>query len=368
VNADADFGGAEIAGQSAFDPIGGFDPSRTPYEIREDGFPADGAPMEQMAYLLRYAILAPSTHNTQPWKFAVTPDGIDVYADYTRRMPTIDPGNRELYISIGAAVFNIRAAAAHFDMPCLVEYNTAGDSERPLASIRLAPPSDGANGSELKSYVKFIPLRHTNRNAFLLSRVPASVMRRLGEVSPSPQIEISISIDGNMNQHIGDMVAEAEQRQWADMEFRKDTAEWVRVDEVGHPDGVPGSLFGWTPPVSALGVYATRTLDQSRIRAAHDRNLCIEAPGLVVVACDDTVARWLETGETLQKLLLTAVQEDLHVSYFNMPVQVPEFRVRLKALLGLSAWPQLILRIGYSLTPGLSTPRRRLDEVVVRSL
>jgi len=70
------------------------------------GGPAD----EQAAFLLRYAILAPSTHNTQPWKFALVPGGIEVFADYSRRMPVVDP-QQELLMSVGAAIFTLRVAA-----------------------------------------------------------------------------------------------------------------------------------------------------------------------------------------------------------------------------------------------------------------
>ena len=73
-----------------------FDPLKTPYEVDEQAFPLYDAVQEQFLFLLRYAILAPSSHNTQPWKFRPTGDGVAVYADYSRRLPVVDPGNREL--------------------------------------------------------------------------------------------------------------------------------------------------------------------------------------------------------------------------------------------------------------------------------
>src|SRR5512135_2915605 len=81
---------------------GRFDPVNTPYEVHEGDFPRGGSLEEQFAFLLRYVILARSTHNTQPWKFAISGEGIEIYGDYTRRMPVVDPGNREMLMSIGA--------------------------------------------------------------------------------------------------------------------------------------------------------------------------------------------------------------------------------------------------------------------------
>jgi hypothetical protein len=351
-------------------PAAEYDPLRTPYDVREQDFPGEKSFSDQLWFLLHYAVLAPSTHNTQPWRFAVLEsEGIALYADYSRRMPVIDPGNRELVISLGAALFNLRVAAAHFAMPCEIAYNLSGDSERPVAVARIAPPLLGGRScpaeEELVSLFPSIAGRHTNRNPFLLSRVPASVMLRLASCGADSQCELVFSTDGVVNERVGSLVAEAEQHQWADAGFRKDLAEWIRPGATPEADGIPGAAYSWTGPVAALGQYASRTLDQGLLRAAHDRNLCVDAPGLIAVTGEDSVLHWLEAGEVLERLLLTVVREGLQYSYFNMPVQVPQFRTQLKALLGCSAWPQLLLRVGYCLTPPAPTPRKPLQDVVL---
>ena len=342
--------------------------SSTPaaYQLSESDFPAGGMLVEQMRFLLRYAILAPSTHNTQPWKFRVTPEGIEIFGDYRRRLPVVDPGNRELLMSVGGAVFNLRIAAAHFHLPCSVEYNLAGDSERPLAMIRIGP-GDLRMRPDAAYEILFpcITERHTNRNPFLLSRIATSVLHRLSLCSEGTNSTLLISTDGAVNEKIGEMVAEASLQQWADPEFRKDVAEWIAGDSTARWDGVPAAAFGWSGSLASIGSYATKTIDQGRLRAARDRNLCLEAPGLIVIAGEDATPYWLQTGEVHQRLCLTIVREGLQYSYFNMPVQVPELRTKLRALLGCQQWPQLILRVGYCLTPPAATPRRPLDDVTM---
>src|SRR5512139_1226494 len=109
------------------------------YDIAETEFPRAGSLQDQFRFLLRYVVLAPSTHNSQPWQFALNPNGIAIFADYTRRLPVVDHANRELLMSIGAAIMNLRIAAAHFGFACHVDYNLSGDSERPIAFVSLAP-------------------------------------------------------------------------------------------------------------------------------------------------------------------------------------------------------------------------------------
>jgi hypothetical protein len=117
---------------------------------------------------------------------------------------------------------------------------------------------------------------------------------------------------------------------------------------------------------AALGPWTTRIVDTGSLRAVKDRNLCAQAPGLVVLQAEDSVPHWLACGELLQHLLLIVTREGLHHSYFNMPVQVPDLRVRLRALCGLSAWPQILLRVGFSLTEPAKTPRRSVEEVLLK--
>ncbi len=339
---------------------------KTPYDVREQDFPFGGPWVDQETFLLRYAILAPSTHNTQPWRFVLAGDGIEIFADYGRRLPIVDPGNRELLMSIGAAVFNLRVAASRFGVGCRVQYNRSGDSEGPLVSVALAPllPRP-APDPRLDSLFSSIPKRHTNRSPFLLSRIPSSVLREFQVLSGQAQPSLFISTDGKLNQQVGDLVATAERLQQGDPAARKDLAGWVRTDWTGRGDGIPGSALGVKGVASAIAPWAARAIDLSRIRAAADKNLCIEAPALIVVESEDATEQWLEAGELLERLLLTITREGLQCSYFNMAIQVPSVRLDLRDLLGLNSRPQLLLRVGYCLTEPVLSPRRPLDEVII---
>jgi nitroreductase len=344
---------------------GEYDPMTTPYGVNENDFPWGGSAGVQAAFLLRYATLAPSTHNTQPWKFALVPGGIEVYADYSRRMPVVDPGNRELLMSVGAAVFTLRVAAEWFGMECRVAYSYSGDSERPLALASIArrePPAREDEG--IASLFGPIVRRRTNRHPFLYSRVPETILRRIRGLEVAPGASAAVSTDGSVNSQVGELVAAADRMQLADPQFRSDLAEWIRPNWTQKPDGITGAALGMNSVASALGSWTTRVVDTGAVRAAKDRNLCAQAPVLVVLQSEDSVPHWLACGELLQHLLLVATREGLHHSYFNMPVQVPDLRVRLRALCGLSAWPQILLRVGFSLTAPAKTPRRSVEEVL----
>ena len=345
-----------------------YDPLKTPYEVDDQTFPWYDTLREQFLFLLRYAILAPSSHNTQPWKFAPDDEGIAVYADYSRRLPVADPGNRELIMGVGAAILNLRVTATHFGFACLVEYNQSGDSERPLAFVRLSRSQSLSTADrKLSQLFPALTKRHTNRTPFLMARIPEQVSTALKESAVSSTASVFISRDGALNQQVADLVAEADRLQQADPSFRKELAEWIRPNYTRKSDGITGANLGINDLVSVVGPWATKTFDFGKLRAARDKNLCLEAPGLVVIHSEDSLLHWVEVGELLERILLVLTKNSVQFSFFNMPIEVPDLRVKLRSLLTMPSWPQLLLRIGYCLTEPSPSPRRPLEEVVVRS-
>ena len=71
------------------------------WNISEEAFPIQGRPKEKLRFLLNYAVLAPSGHNTQPWLFRLRDDKVELYADRTRGLAVVDPEDRALVISCG---------------------------------------------------------------------------------------------------------------------------------------------------------------------------------------------------------------------------------------------------------------------------
>ena len=98
-----------------------------PWEIDEKSFPRDGTKSEKIRFLLGYAILAPSTFNTQPWRFMIREQELMVFADMERWLRISDADQRELYISVGCALENLLIAARHFGFASTISYFPQGD-------------------------------------------------------------------------------------------------------------------------------------------------------------------------------------------------------------------------------------------------
>jgi hypothetical protein len=83
-------------------------------EIIEEDFYKISSTHNRLKFLLIYSILAPSTHNSQPWLFKITDNLIEVYKNPKYYLPYADPLNRDLYISIGCCLENLIIASKYF--------------------------------------------------------------------------------------------------------------------------------------------------------------------------------------------------------------------------------------------------------------
>jgi nitroreductase len=74
------------------------------------------APTPQAEELIRYATLAANSHNTQPWRFQIQKDRIQIFPDFARRTPAVDPDAHHLFTSLGCAAENLPSLARHEGM------------------------------------------------------------------------------------------------------------------------------------------------------------------------------------------------------------------------------------------------------------
>ncbi|MEO8036587.1 MAG: hypothetical protein ABI837_19270 [Acidobacteriota bacterium] len=337
-----------------------YDPSATPWIFDDDAFYELTSLHEKFEFVLRYAVLAPSSHNQQPWSFRITDQGVEVFADATRRLPVIDPDDREMTISIGAAIANLRVAAAHFGFESTALFPEAGGTGA-VATIALqeAPTPD----ERRKSLFHSIKLRHTNRMPFDEKTLdPAALSRVLDVVEEYPDtFHIVYRQD---QQRAADLIAVADQLLMADAAYRSELAACLNT-ATGAEDGLTGDALGIPATIAAAAPFVLRHVDLGSVQARHDQKLTMSSAALVVVTADDDAISLLRAGEALEYLLLTITGAGLQYSFLNAPIQRAELRARVDQLSSSRFPAQLIVRIGHGQTLSGSSPRRPLDAVVV---
>jgi hypothetical protein len=334
-----------------------------PWHVDEANFPSQASLQDQLQFLLTYAVLAPSSHNTQPWLFRVDDAGVELYADRTRALPVVDPEDRALIISCGAALFNLRVAMRHFGFTDVVQLFPYGSQHDLLArvSIGLPRPTTADDNQRFSA----IPLRRSNRQPFESRQVAQTLIDRLDAAASEESTWMAVVTGDETRNAVADLIAEGDRMQAASKPFCRELSAWMHHNWSRSRDGMRGYAHGMGELASLVGPFLIRTFDWGNGQAAKDRQLAVGSPVLAVLGtASDDPAAWLAAGQALSNILLLACAEGVHNSYLNQPIEVPELRPRLRDLIGRGGFPQILVRLGYG-PDTRPTPRREVSEVVV---
>jgi nitroreductase len=305
---------------------------------------------------LHAAVAAPSIHNTQPWRFRPRPDGVDIFADPTRKLDVIDPSGREVVISVGAALLNLRVAVLARGRSPLTRVMPDPEDPEHVARVTFGPPISISDTVRLLNQA--IPRRHTNRRPFAESAVPPPVLDELVRAAEIEGGHLAIADSGARDAVLG-LVRLAERRERSEPRYWRELREWT-FQSPHRRDGVPPEAFG---PWSALETVPIR--DFGLIEPARQRRVVIfeKEPTIAVLYTGaDSRRQWVLAGQALERTLLTATVRGVATTLMTQPLEIPHLRELLTEP-GSGLVPQAILRFGYG-PASAPTPRRPLEEVV----
>jgi nitroreductase len=318
---------------------------------------------EETKALFRKAVerasLAPSVHNTQPWRFVVRPALLELHADSDRQLRALDPTGRQLAISCGCALFNARVGLA---ADRVVQVNRLPDRTKPDVLARLSVLDEPAPWTPLVRLDPMIERRHTNRRDFLDEDVPPDVIYELTTAAEQEDAFLVQIVKPEQKMIAAQLSQTAEAIQISEPQYRAELEAWTTTD-LRRTDGVPVSAIPRTDARSesdalvrdfdVAGKGWLPGLRQSSL------NHCL----MVLGTAESTRVAWLRAGEALQRILLEATRLNYVVSIASQVAEVPSTRERLRKLLGLEFHPLLLMRIGRA-APTPASKRRDLSMII----
>lgn len=325
-------------------------------------FPAKGGAAAKWRFLLKYAVLAPSTRNSQPWRWHINGDALELYADFGRAMPALDTRGREMIMSCGATLFTLRVAMDWFGCNSSISlYPRHGDDEL-LARLVF---EDGLSAGDLASLFDGIELRHTQRLPFEDLSLPDALVEKLVEDALAENTRLQVVTSDDQRHKLAHLVAEGDRRQLASPTFRLGLKGLLRSNFTRRRDGMPGYAFGLGWLNSLLMPLAIDSKEHGTELAMDDCLAVAYAPLLVVLSTDrDDPPGWLAAGQALARVLLRAAVAGVQASFLNQPAQFADLRQTMRETLGIvSQHPHVMLRLGYA-TPTRATPRRPVAAVL----
>ncbi|MCC5870303.1 MAG: hypothetical protein JJU27_17515 [Gammaproteobacteria bacterium] len=312
--------------------------------------------------LIRLATLAPSGHNTQPWKFATDGDAIEILADFERRLPVVDPDDHALYISLGCALENLVIAAGARGLAAEVEY--LPDRLR----VVLQP---GGAGEGTEPLLQAMSLRQSNRRDYDDRFIPEDEFAELVAANSYATVETRALRRGDPAlEPIIELVKQGNRTQFNDRDFVDELVSWIRFSrreaEV-RKDGLTAQALGFPPIPRWLGrLIMTRLVRPEGEAAKQEKALRSSALVMIFVARENDRRHWIDVGRSFEHTALIATSLGIAHAHVNMACEVEPLRARLAAHLGYERGeqPLLLIRFGYAKTLP-HTPRRPLEQVVV---
>lgn len=305
------------------------------------------------AELVRYATLAPSSHNTQCWKFALDADAIVIAPDFTRRCPVVDPDDHHLYVSLGCAAENLIQAARALGLHGEAVFDTARDAAR----ITLTPAPAAAS-----ALFQAIPVRQNTRADYDGKPLSAAELAQLQAAAQCDGVRLLLLTDRPAIETVLDFVVQGNSAQMADRAFVDELESWIRfngADAVRLGDG----LFSASSGNPELPAWLGRLMFGLFFRAGPENDKYaqqLRSSAGVAVFSGTTAdkAHWLEVGRAYERFALQATAMGVRSAHVNMPVEVAALRPQFAAAIGLGGVrPDLVVRFGRGPTLPLSLRR-----------
>lgn len=309
--------------------------------------------------LVSAAVAAPSIHNTQPWRFRWDPEheALLVHAAAERGLPYEDPQGRALHVSVGAALFNLRVAAASVGLyPDIRLFPDPAEHDL-LAALRFSGQASGAAAPG--SLYGAVWSRHSSRHPFSARRPRKRLLTVLTEAAHTEGARLYFP-DHDETERLRHLTAEAEWYNHSDPLRRAESRQWI------HDEGEDGLRRAALGPHDAAGRLPVR--DYSSLRPtyqqpseAFESEPCIG----VLTTVHDKRTDWLRAGQALERVLLQATSDGLATSLLHQALEWPELRWLLRDPTKGMYYVQMIIRFGYG-PEGSASPRRAVGEVLER--
>ncbi len=310
--------------------------------------------------IIRFATLAPSSHNTQPWKFRVRQDSITVLPDFSRRCTAVDPDDSHLFKSLGCAAENIVHAAA-----------AQGFS----ADVRFDPDEEGvvvilnrvASACATDLY-RAITVRQCVKMIYDGTPLTASELRKLEYAGEGRNVRTIMLLSDAQKETVIEYVTRGNVAQLTDRVFRDELVSWIRFNSgeaMSKGDGLSGRTSGQPALPTWLAKLIIGLVLTPKGQAETDARNIRSSPGVAVfVSSHNDKAAWVETGRAYERFALQATALNIRTAFINQPIEVSPLRSQFESWLKLDGEHALLMvRFGHGPTAPFSL-RRPIDDVI----
>jgi len=281
---------------------------------------------------------APSIHNTQPWRWRLDNDTLELLVERSRLLGVTDPDRRLAILSCGTALHHARVALSAQGLHEYVERMPDSDEPDLLARVRIL--SRIPVTAPAMRLLQTIAVRYTDRRPVTGDPVTPADIEAIAAATGAQGawlhrlrrdqvIELAAAAD------------RAQQAESADPAWREEMAYWTGGDRTGGT-GVPDAVIPAHRPDTMVPGRDFGHAGALPTGAEHDA----AAAYALLYGQADEMLDWLRAGEALSAAWLTATELGVSLLPLSGAVEVPGTRRILRGMLAGTAVPYLVLRLG----------------------
>ncbi len=313
--------------------------------------------------MVEYGIKAPSGHNTQPWKFKLSENSIDVYPNLSKELPVVDGNHRELFISLGCAVENICIASNEFGY----SYQTEIIKQDSLSFIRIElQKSEVAKNSLFTQIDK----RQTNRHVYKSETIKTNTIDELKKVNIKKPVSIYFyQKGGNDFSKLCEYIYHGNEILYTNNDFKIELLDWIRFNSrhvQQERDGLAYNVLGSPSLHKWIGRLIVKSFLTPKSQNKTEKKNLNSSSHLVLIATqDNTVENWIVAGIALERFLLKCTELGIAVAFSNQPCEVNTLSDEVRKNISIyNNYPMLLMRIGYA-DPMPYSARKELKDVII---
>lgn len=316
---------------------------------------------------VRFGTLASNSHNTQPWRFRLGANAIDILPDFSRRTPIVDPDDHHLYVTLGCAAQNIVIAANASDRPAASSLTTDGGEGTAIRVLLCKGLGMGHRADA--DLCSAIPVRQSTKSEYDGHALSGSELRQLERAAAMPGVDVLLITERPRVEQALEFIQRGNSAQMDSPAFVRELKQWIRYNpaaalEAG--DGLLGKCSGNPSAPNWLGpAIFDLAFKKDAENKKYARQLRSSAGLAVFVAEREAPEGWMQVGQSFERFALQATVLGIRHAHLNMPIEVPEVRPAFADWLGISGRrPDLVVRFGKA-PPMPMSIRRALDAVIV---
>lgn len=338
------------------------------WSVDPHNFPYQLSRAEKLKFLLRFAILSPSGHNTQPWLFSLGENEILLFANKKKQLRVLDPSGRNLYVSLGACLANLEAAAMAFNLEFeTMRFPEAGNRDY-VAKIFFR----NLHSAYLKDekVLESLLWRRNNRESYKSEALPEGLVSELKSLVHDPSLRFDLVFDWPRKKELASLSSAGIKMAFENPDFRSELSSYLRNNLSKEADGLP--IYTTDVPLSSntLASFIIPTIiakfNIGALKAKKDYQKLITSPAIGVFGSkEDNEAAWFKVGENFERAVLKAASYRVSSAVIAAAIEEGELYKDVQKVLETDFRPQMLFRMGLARKESRHSPRISVEELLV---